>query len=481
MRFTLDFAVAATAALLGLATTATVVAGADASRARATRSAPRPQIHTLPPLREQAALVDGWTAERAARIPDMLERRGVDAWVLSQREYAEETAFWALKPFASFSARRRTTYLFLSSALAGNSNTTTGEPEDQVQLAYRWIDNTPDLWLHLRGVLEKHQPRQIAVNAHPEISFASGLHAGELETMRHGLGEKWAARLVTDEAMLGVELVATMVEARLGWYKRMMETAWAIIEEAFSSEVIVPGVTTTEDVEWWMRDRIQSLNYTTWFQPGVNIVTLFDFNPNATNDKAAASTQRPIQYGDVLHTDFGVTALGLNTDTQHLAYVVPPGQSYSVADSGILKSLHEGLHKANRMQDIVRGNMKIGLTGNEILKASREQMAEERIKGKIYCHPTGEFGHSAGTVIGMTNLQDGVPVLGELPLLKDTYYSIELYAEHLVPELKQTLNFYQEEDVFWNGSGKSWDWVYGRQDEFILIDYSKQETEVAEL
>lgn len=165
-------------------------------------------------------------------------------------------------------------------------------------------------------------------------------------------------------------------------------------------------LTETQDVEWWMRERIQSLNYTTWFQPGVNIVTLFNFNPNATHDgePSTAAAQRPIQYGDVLHTDFGVTALGLNTDTQHLAYVVPPGQSAAAATgSGIIKTLHEGLHKANRMQDIVRGNMKIGLTGNEILKASRDQMAGEGIKGKIYCHPTGEFGHSAGTVIGMSS------------------------------------------------------------------------------
>jgi len=151
-----------------------------------------------------------------------------------------------------------------------------------------------------------------------------------------------------------------------------------------------------------MRERIQSLNYTTWFQPGVNIVTLFDFNPNATHEsgpKTAAAAQRPIQYGDVLHTDFGVTALGLNTDTQHLAYVVPPDQSAAETDK-ILKSLHEGLHKANRMQDIVRQNMEIGLLGDEILKRSRDMMAEEGIVGKIYCHPTGEFGHSAGTVIG---------------------------------------------------------------------------------
>lgn len=69
----------------------------------------------------------------------------------------------------------------------------------------------------------------------------------------------------------------------------------------------------------------------------------------------------------------------------------------------------------------------------------------------------------------MTNLQDGVPVLGDMPLLKDTYYSIELYAENFVLEKNRTLKFAQEEDVYWDAETESWEWVYGRQEEFLLI------------
>lgn len=140
-----------------------------------------------------------------------------------------------------------------------------------------------------------------------------------------------------------------------------------------------------------MREKIQSLNYTTWFQPGVYIPTEDVF--------AAATADRPIEYGDLIHTDFGVTALGLNTDTQHLGYVLRPGET----EADIPKGMLEGLKKVNRLQDIVKENMKIGLTGNEILEAALKQMHDEGIEGKIYCHPTGEWGHSAGTVIGMSN------------------------------------------------------------------------------
>lgn len=155
-----------------------------------------------------------------------------------------------------------------------------------------------------------------------------------------------------------------------------------------------------------MREKIQSLNYTTWFQPSVYILTGEGFpvaatqhhphQPSLLDDPRAPD--RPIQFGDLIHTDFGVTALGLNTDTQHLGYVLYPGETEADVPKGML----EGLRKVNRLQDIVKSNMKIGLTGNEILKASRGQMRSEGIEGKIYCHATGEWGHSAGTVIGQS-------------------------------------------------------------------------------
>ncbi|KAI1436460.1 putative lipoprotein [Xylaria sp. CBS 124048] len=402
-----------------------------------------PQAHTLPSLREQADLINSWTEERKALIPGLLRKYGVDAWLMSQREYAEDTVFWALKGAAQFSARRRTTHLFLASPSAGAAS------------AYTWVDNTPGVWDDLRAILEAQQPRSIALNTHSEIAFASGLHAGELNAVSAALGDVWAGRFVL-EPLLPVELVATMVPGRLPWYRRMQETAWAIIEEAFSERVIVPGETTPEDIEWWMREKIQSLNYTTWFQPSVTVMT---------EDSFVTTANRPVQYGDFIHTDFGVTALGLNTDTQHLGYVLRPGETAADVPRGLV----EGLRKVQRLQDMVRAQMKIGRTGNEILRLTREQMREEGIEGKIYCHPTGEWGHSAGTVIGMTNLQDSVPVLGDMPLLKDTYYSIELYAEHFVPEWNRTLQFAEEEDVYWNAWTESWEWVYGRQEEFLLV------------
>lgn len=69
----------------------------------------------------------------------------------------------------------------------------------------------------------------------------------------------------------------------------------------------------------------------------------------------------------------------------------------------------------------------------------------------------------------MVNLQDGVPVLGEIPLLEDMYYSIELCAEHHVPERNASVLFMLEEDVYWDRETRAWEWVYGRQEGFHFI------------
>lgn len=136
------------------------------------------------------------------------------------------------------------------------------------------------------------------------------------------------------------------------------------------------------------------MNYTTWFQPDISIIGQDDFGePNPD----PIQPEHIINYGDLLHVDFGVTAMGMNTDTQHMAYVLYPGETEKDIPQGYI----DGLKKANRLQDIVRANMKVGVSGNEILKNSLKQMESEGFGGRVYCHAIGDWGHSAGTLIGM--------------------------------------------------------------------------------
>ncbi|EJF62397.1 hypothetical protein DICSQDRAFT_58784 [Dichomitus squalens LYAD-421 SS1] len=401
----------------------------------------------LPSLREQAAILDIWRDERLETIPSLLSKYRIDAWLISQREYAEDTLWWSVKDATEYAPHRRTVLLFHTntSSLAGRSN------------PIRWVDNTGDVWPELRTIFDSYRPQRIALNTDKYIAFGGGLHVGEYENLMEELGE-WTERAV-NEPMLGVEYIAARVPGQLQYYRDLQETTWALVEEAFSEEVVTPGVTTTEDVEWWFREKMLLLNVSTWNHPRVSVITPESF-------PGWSGTKDVIQEGDLLHVDFGITAMGMNTDVQHMAYVLRTSQN----ETDALPGLKVGMQKANRMQTIVLENMKAGKTGNQVLQECLVRMKAEGIRGQIYSHPIGDWGHAPGAVMGFTNLPEFVPILGELPILPNTYYSIELYAYHFVEERNETLRFRVEENVFWNATTEKWQFVYGRQERYHLVN-----------
>jgi Xaa-Pro aminopeptidase len=239
-------------------------------------------------------------------------------------------------------------------------------------------------------------------------------------------------------------------------YSNICRIAHDIIAEGFSEKVIQPGVTTTDDVVWWYRERIKELKLDTWFQPSVSI---------QRNEEEALMAKRPqplvIHPGDLLHVDFGITYLRLNTDTQQHGYVLRPGEQQVPA------FLQDAFKKGNRLQDILTSNYKTGLTGNQILKESRRQAIEEGLKPSIYTHPIGFHGHAAGTTVGMWDMQEGVPYTGEYPLHPETAYSIELNTTVYIPEWKKEIRIQLEEDGYFDGTG--FRYIDGRQKEIWPI------------
>ncbi|KZT57125.1 hypothetical protein CALCODRAFT_294557 [Calocera cornea HHB12733] len=390
------------------------------------------------------------TALYGAKAPETLRCRRL----ISQREYAEDTVFRSYKPATTFYARRRTVSLFHAneSSLAGSPNPIT------------WIDITPEVWTDLDRVLEAYDPERIAINDDPtgHIAFSDGLHSGEKKAVYKALGKKWFERFTTIP-LIAIEFISYRVggegpEGQLFWYRAMMENVWAMIDEGFSNRVVTPGLTTTTDVEWWFREKMDHMNVTTWFHPSVT-------RYHAPTTALEGHDTSIIQPGDMLHVDIGITAMNMNTDTQHLAYVAR-WEGEDVPDG-----LKQGLALANRMQDLTLQYMKEGKTGNLVLKEVQEQMAAEDIVGKVYCHPIGDYGHAAGSVIGFVDHQEGMPVIGDLPILAHSAYSIELSSSYLVDEWGLELPFQQEEDVHWDEDTQSWKWVYGRQEEFHMVKW----------
>jgi Xaa-Pro aminopeptidase len=287
------------------------------------------------------------------------------------------------------------------------------------------------------------------------FAFSDGLSSGELEGMRAALGPKWTARFRPAEA-LPLELIATRVPAEAAMFTRMTQVAWQIIETAFSNQVIQPGVTRTADVEWWMRQRVNDLGLGTWFHPSVEVQ-----RRGATD--ASLGEDPVIQRGDVLHCDFGITALRLNTDTQHMGYVLREGETSAPV------GLQRALARSNRLQDIVVAEIRPGRTGNEILRASLARMRAEGIDGTVYSHPIGLNGHGAGPLIGLWDYQAGVPGRGDATVIPSMWFSVELQATTPVAEWDgQPVRSAQEEDIVLGADGVP-RWALRRQTEFHLV------------
>ncbi len=424
-------------------------------------------------LREQAVLQQEWLRYRLDSVlPGLMREYGVDMWVLPMREYNEDPVFWSLVAPTTFAARRRTIYVFYDRgpelgierlALGGSSQGGLFEPYFARDSIDPSIGRRPELvgqaqWDLLADLVRARDPGTIAVDISHTHAFADGLSAGEWEQLARVLPPGYLPRVVRAEG-LALDYIAIRAPAMLPVYERMMDIVWDIVGTAFSNRVITPGKTTTADVVWWMRQRLADLGLDTWFHTDVDVQR----EGIALDDERLQRGDLVIQRGDVLHCDFGLTALGLNTDTQHMGYVLRAGER--AAPPG----LQQALRAANQLQDIVMAEMQPGRSGNDVLAAALGRMREAGIDGTVYTHPIGDRGHGAGPLIGLWDHQEGVPGRGDVLLRPDTWFSIELQATTAVPEWGgQAVRIAQEEDAALGRDG-GMRWIRSRQTAFHLV------------
>jgi hypothetical protein len=446
-------------------------------------TSPAQEIRTYRPfgtLREQADLQQKWLAQRMdAVLPAVMRKHGVDFWVVPMREYNEDPVFTSIVSPTTFAARRRTIYVFHDKcaarpkpaacdveriALGGTSQggvfqavrstqpaagPAGGQSQRQAEL---WGD---EQWKVLRRVVDERKPKAININVSRTFAFSDGLSAGELEGMRAALGPMWSQKLKRNDAV-ALDLIATRLPQEEEVFQRMTEVVWGIIDTAFSNVVITPGVTRTQDVVWWMRQKVNDLGLGTWFQPSVEVQRM-----GVTDEQLGDNPI--IQRGDVLHCDFGITAYRLNTDTQHMGYVL------RIGETDVPPGIQRALENSNKLQDIVTSEIRPDRTGNEILKASLARMRAEGIDGTVYTHPIGVHGHGAGPLIGLWDYQDGVPGRGDAKVIPSMWFSIELQATTPVPEWNgQRLRSAQEEDVIVDDAGTV-RWALKRQTSYWLV------------
>ncbi|WP_372916584.1 Xaa-Pro aminopeptidase [Sandarakinorhabdus sp.] len=419
------------------------------------------QRPSVPGLRDRAAAHDRLVKARLDQVvPKIMREVGVDMWILVASEYNEDPVVKTMLPATWASARRRMVLIFhdrgpekgverlaVSRYPVGDLFPAAWDPEAQ-----------PDQWARVAQLVAERNPKRIGINISPDFALANGLSAGEHQQLVKAIGPL-ASRLESQER-LALGVLETRTPEDMAVYNGIMRVAHALIPEGLSEKVITPGVTTTQDVVWWYRERLADLRQDAWCQPSVTVQRAN--SPGITPGRQTLPDNPVILPGDLLHVDFCAGMLGLKTDTQQLAYVLRPGESDAPA------GLKAGMAAANKVQDALTSSFKTSITGNEALMAARAKAIAAGTNPIIYTHSIGLHGHGAGPWIGAWDNQNPTPGRGEYRIYADTAWSIELAALARVPEWGNAeVRFPLEVDGFWNGS--SFRWIDGRQTQLLLI------------
>lgn len=415
------------------------------------------------PERDRTNLVDKILTERFETVlPNLMYRSGIDMWVLISREYNEDPVMRTMLPADWLNARRRTILVFTYDK---NNNKVEKLAVARYNVGNNIIsawdkEKQPDQWQALIDIIKERDPKKIGLNYSEDFALADGIVKTDYEEFMVALPEQFKPR-VTSAEELAIGWVETRTAMEMQLYKELVSITHDIIADAFSNKVITPAKTTTDDVVWYLRQRVTNMGLETWFHPTVDIQRSKEKLASHIESFSDRPKEQVIQRGDLLHCDFGITYLRLNTDCQQHAYVLQEGEDEAP------DFLVSAFAKGNRLQDILTSNFKTGGTGNEILSASLTEAKAEGLQPSIYTHPLGLFGHSAGPTIGMWDSQDGVPGTGDYPLYENTVYAIELNTTVHLPEWEKDIRIMLEEAGFWGRGGFTY--VGGRQEKFILI------------
>ncbi len=419
------------------------------------------QYAQILPLRDRANVEDALLKERFETVlPDLMERTGIDTWVIISREYNEDPVIKTMLPSTWISARRRTMLVIhwagkevngyaVARYKVGDFFEKAWDPEVQ-----------PDQWKSLYELLERLDAKRIGLNYSGNFGHADGINKTEYDLFMKGLPKNFRGKVVTAES-LAVGWLETRSASEVIIYEQLCRIAHQIIAKGFSLQAITPGVTSTEDLVWWYRQEINDLGLDTWFHPTVDIQRADPENFDHLRSFSKRPDKQIIIPGDLLHVDFGITYLGLHTDTQQHAYVLRPDET------DIPTYLKAAFEKGKAVQDHLTDQFKTGKTGNELLAGALTDAQANGLKPTIYTHPIGLHGHAAGPTIGMWDQQGGVPGSGDYPLYPNTAYSIELNAAVYIEEWKKEVRIMLEEEAFFTGD--SIYYIDGRQENIFAI------------
>jgi Xaa-Pro aminopeptidase len=403
-------------------------------------------------------LREEWLAARHASLLELMRRHGVAMWIVVNEEFHDDplTAWVApARPYVG----GRDFFVFIDGGAAGlRKVAVTGFWEESVS---RFFDSPLEPKKQKEALAELYaqvQPKTIALSIDGNRGVTRSLTRDGYKFLVDALGPEAEKRFVPAEPLI-VDYLDTRLPGELEPYRRMVELTDAIVREAFSSAVIHPGKTTVGEVRRWLYDALGRAAVTTWFQPDMRVQRQGMARETSRGFLAVAKEDVVIQRGDVIHVDFGVTYLGLNTDFQRMGYVLPEGHSEPPA------GLKAALANTNAVQDALAAASRPGRISADVYDEVMAAMKARGIEAMIYSHPLGAQGHGLGAAIDLRAAQRKDP---PRPLRAGSWLAMELNSGTPVPEWGGQKVFVMEEDpVYLTDAG--WKFFVPRQTEFLLV------------
>jgi Xaa-Pro aminopeptidase len=414
--------------------------------------------------KDRAVLKDELLEDRFQHLlPQLMDEANLDMWLLISREYNEDPVLKTMLPARWLNARRRTMILFYRNKQQNTiERIAVARYDIGKSIKSAWNKELePNQWKALSAIIAERNPTKIGINYSKHFALADGLVKTDYEELVENLPDSLTSKLVSAEK-LAIAWLETRTEKEMKLFKKLVKTTHDIIDVAFSEKVIEPGKTTTEDVVWFLRQTVTDMGLETWFHPTIDIQRTNQELQSHIYSFTKGDKDKIIQKGDLLHCDFGITYIGLNTDCQQHAYVLKDNET------SVPEYLATAFKKGNRLQDILTTTMQEGKTGNEILSSSLSTAKKEGLRPSIYTHPLGKYGHSSGTTIGMWDSQGGVPFNGDYSLHKNTVYAIELNVTVSIPEWQKDIRIMLEEAGFYGDN--FFEYVNERQTEIKPIN-----------
>jgi Xaa-Pro aminopeptidase len=417
-------------------------------------------INNILPQKDRARVMNGWLKWRLDNIlPALMRREGIDMWLVINREYNEDPVYLTLVPEPTMSARRTSILIFHDRGKDQGVERLSGGFYGMAEW-YKptWTDKKKKQFDSLAEFIKSRNPKKIAIDLSADWAFGDGLSSSLKAKLEKALGPEYSSRFISAERLC-LGWLETRGPQELSVYRHIAGIAHDLIAEFFSNRVITPDVTTTDDVEWWIRDRITNLGLETWFQPSISIQRQKAEEPKPS--------PRPdiIRRGDALHCDVGIRYLGLCTDMQLQAYVLKAGETDAP------EGLKDALRRANRVADIFMGEFKTARTGNDIVASAMHKAEAEGLRPLIYSHPLGVHGHAAGCTADARPPEaapEDIKERGRYPLFPDTVYAIEFSSTTAVTEWgKKDIRIGFEDVGVYTEAGCQF--VDGRQTKFFII------------